>query len=181
MSATVIARRYAEAIADVAIERGLVEQIDRELRAFAQMISGSDELRNVFSSPIVSQRDKGKVLEALITRVNPGEYTRNLLRGLLRNYRLHHMQLVYTQFQRIINERRGILVAHVTTAAPMNEADQGRLGRKLQELTGKQVEFQFKTDPSLIGGVVTRLGSVIYYGSVITQLLEVKQRLKSGE
>src|SRR5262249_8487310 len=181
MSATAIARRYAEALADVAIDHGLVEQTDRELRAFAQMIGGSEELRNLFASPIVSQADKGKVLEALIARTAPGEYTKNLFRALLRNYRLQFMPDVYAQFERVINERRGVVVARVTTASPMTDADRGRLGRRLEELTGKRVEFHFSTDPSLIGGVVTRVGSVVYDGSVRTQLQEVKERLKSGE
>ena len=104
--------------------------------------------------------------------------TANLLRTLLRHYRLHHLAAVYEQFQREINERRGMVRAEVTTASSVSRAEQDALSTRLREMTGKQVQLEFKTDPELIGGIVTRIGSVIYDGSVRTQLQAVKQRLK---
>ncbi|HJQ24638.1 MAG TPA: ATP synthase F1 subunit delta [Blastocatellia bacterium] len=180
MSATTVARRYAEAMADVAIARNQVDQIDAELRTFAEMLRQSRELAQVFASPVLPQADKGKVLEALIARTRPGTFTANLLRTMLTNYRLPLVAEVYEQYRRIINERRGVVVAEVTTAQPLAQAEQAQLGQRLQAITGKRVEFQFKTDPALIGGVVTRIGSVIYDGSVRTQLQEIEQRLKTG-
>jgi F-type H+-transporting ATPase subunit delta len=85
------------------------------------------------------------------------------------------------QFRRVINERQGLIVAEVTTAAEVGHDDQQRLGRTLERMTGKRVEFKFKTDPALIGGVVTRIESVVYDGSVRTQLREIKERMKQGE
>ncbi len=180
MSVTTIARRYAEALADVALARNQVEQMDADLRTFAEMMRTSRDLHDLFASPVVSQRDKGKVLDAIINRAQPGPMTANLLRTMLTNYRLHYLSETYDQFRRIINERTGVVVAEVTTAQPIGPAEQASLGRRLQQMTGKTVEFQFKTDPSLIGGVVTRIGSVIYDGSVRTQLQEIKQQLKAG-
>lgn len=181
MSAPAMARRYAEALADVAMDRNLTDQIDGELGSFARMVESSEDLRNLFASPVASASDKRKVLEALISRARPGDFTANLLRTLLKNDRLQHLGEVYTQFQKVINERRGVVVATITTAEPVGREQQERLSGKLHKMTGKKVQFEFKTDPSLIGGVVTRVGSVIYDGSVRTQLQEIKQRLKSGE
>ena len=181
MSVIAIARRYAEALADVATARNQVEQIDNEVRIFAEMMKSSRELHDTFASPIVSQTDKLKVLEALISRTQTGPMTANLLRTMLSHYRLHHVAEVYEQFRREMNERKGLIVAEVTTATQVGAAEQAKLGRTLEQLTGKQVEFKFKTDPSLIGGVVTRVGSVVYDGSVRTQLQEIKERLKRGE
>jgi F-type H+-transporting ATPase subunit delta len=181
MSATAVARRYAEAMADVAFERNIVEQTEDQLRWFAETSKASSELRNLFASPVVSQSDKGKVLEALIARAGTGELTANLLRALLKNYRLQHVQEVHEQFNRIVNERRGAVVAKVTAAAPLSPAELERLGLKLKQLTGKQIEFEVVIDPSLIGGAIARVGSVVYDGSVRTQLLDIQQRLKSKE
>ena len=181
MSVIAIARRYAEALADVATARNQVEQIDNEVRVFAEMMKSSRELHDTFASPIVSQSDKLKVLEALIARTRTGEMTGNLLRTMLSHYRLHHVAEVYEQFRREMNERQGLIVAEVTTATRVSEAEQAKLGRTLEHMTGKQVEFKFKTDASLIGGVVTRIGSVVYDGSVRTQLQEIKERLKEGD
>ena len=181
MSVIAVARRYAEALADVATARNQVEQIDNELRVFTEMLKASPELHDMFASPIVSQTDKLKVLEALIARTRVGQMTANLMRTMLSHYRLQHLAEVYEQFRREINERKGLIAAEVTTAGEVGAAEQARLGRTLEQMTGSQVELKFKTDPSLIGGVVTRIGSVVYDGSVRTQLKEIKERLKQGE
>jgi F-type H+-transporting ATPase subunit delta len=181
MSTIAVARRYAEALADVALARDQVEQVGREVHIFSQMMESNRELRDLFASPILPVTDKRRVLKALLDRSRPAEITTNLLRTMLNRHRLHLLPEVYEQFRREINERKGLIVAEVTTSTEVGRSEQQKLGRTLQQMTGKQVEFQFKTDPSLIGGVVTRIGSVVYDGSVKTQLLEIKERLKKGE
>jgi F-type H+-transporting ATPase subunit delta len=181
MSVIAIARRYAEALADVAIAHNQVEQIDNEVRTFADMIRASRELYDLFASPIISQTDKARVLDVLIARTQPGPMTANLLRTMLNHYRLHHLDVIYEQFRREMNERKGIVLAEVTTAQPVGPAERERLSRELTAMTGKQVQFEFKSDPALIGGVVTRIGSVVYDGSIHTQLQEIKHRLKEGD
>ncbi|HLG17846.1 MAG TPA: ATP synthase F1 subunit delta [Blastocatellia bacterium] len=178
MSVTAIARRYAEALADVATERNQIEQFDSELQAFVEMMTSSRELHGVFASPTISYDNKSRVLDALIERATPGQPMANLLRLLLRNDRLHNLHAVHDAFKRIVNERRGVVSAEVTAAGEMSAAEQEALRARLGLLTGKKVELQFKTDPSLIGGVVTRIGSVVYDGSIRTQLQEIKQRMK---
>ena len=197
MSVIAVARRYAEALADVAVEHDQVEQIDANLRLFSGMIESSRELRETFASPIISLRDKRRVVDALIDRVLPDHktvnlkeseagrvraetLTANLLRTMLNHYRLHHLPEVYEQFKREMNKRKGLIIAEVITAAEVGSAEQKKLGRTLEKRTGKKVEFKFKTDPSLVGGLVTRVGSIVYDGSVRTQLQEIKQRLKRG-
>ncbi|HEY3136094.1 MAG TPA: ATP synthase F1 subunit delta [Blastocatellia bacterium] len=198
MSVIAVARRYAEALADVAEKHDQVEQIDANLRLFSGMIESSRELRETLASPIISLRDKRRVVDALIDRVLPDHktttlkeseagrvraetLTANLLRTMLSHYRLHHLPEVYEQYQREMNKRKGLIIAEVITAAEVGSAEQKKLGRTLEKRTGKKVEFKFKTDPSLVGGLVTRVGSVVYDGSVRTQLQEIKQRLKRGE
>jgi F-type H+-transporting ATPase subunit delta len=181
MSVATVSRRYAEAMADVAIARKEVESIDNELRTFAAMVNGSRELHDAFASPIVKPPDKLNLLNALIDRLNIGTMTANLLRAMLSHYRLHYVAEVYEQFRRKINERKGLIIAEVASAGEVGAAEQAKLGRTIEQLTGKQVEFKFTTDPSLIGGVVTRIGSVVYDGSVRTQLQTIKERLKRGD
>lgn len=181
MSVVAVARRYADALADVASARNEVDQIDREVLLFADMLKSNHELRDVFASPIISLADKRRVLDALIDRIRPGQMTVNLLRTMLSHYRLQYLAVMHEQFRRVINERKGLIIAEVTTAGEFDRAAQEKLARTLERMTGKQIEFKFKTDPSLIGGVVTRLGSVVYDGSVRTQLKEIKERLKQGD
>jgi F-type H+-transporting ATPase subunit delta len=178
MSVIAIARRYAEALADIAVARNQVEQIEQEVGAFSRLMSDNRELSDLFASPVFSRSDKARVLDALIEKMRPGPMTANLFRTLLQHYRLHHIDTIYRQFQRAINVRRGMVEAEVTTASAMGRAEQDALAGRLREMTGKQVQLQFKTDPEIIGGVVTRIDSVVYDGSIRTQLQVVKQRLK---
>jgi F-type H+-transporting ATPase subunit delta len=177
MSARVVARRYAEALADVAGERGKVDEIGAELRGFAEMVSTNRELQEVFASPIISNDDKRGVLDALIAGARPGAAVANLLRLLLKNNRLQVIRDVYDAFTKIVNERQGTVVAEVTSAGDVGESEREALKSRLEEMTGKQVELHFKTDSSLIGGLVTRVGSVVYDGSIRTQLEGIKQKM----
>src|SRR5215210_5370405 len=180
MSVSRIARRYAEAIVDVAIAHKQVEQVEDELRSLGELVGSNRELYQVFASPIISLANKRRVLDAIIERARPSQIVANLLRVMLSHYRLHHINAVYEQFRREMNERRGVVSAEVVTAQPIGPSERDTLSRRLAEMTGKQVELQFKTDPALIGGTVTRVGSVVYDGSIRTQLQEIKERLKQG-
>jgi len=180
MSVLTVARRYAEALADVATSRNQVDEIDREVALFSGLFESNRELLDVFASPVISLSNKRAVLDALIERVRPGQVTINLMRTMLSHYRLHHLAAVLTQYRRVINERKGLVVVDVTAAAEIAGPDRDKLVRALERLTGKKVDLKFKTDPALIGGVITRIGSVVYDGSVRTQLSQIKQRLKSS-
>lgn len=181
MSLIGIARRYAAPLADVALAHNKADELDAELGVFAEMIGNNAELYELFASPVIPQVSKREVLDAIIKRAGPGELTANLLRTLLRNYRLQYVGAVHQEFRREMNLRKGIVVARVATAAPVGTSEQESLSRTLHQMTGKQVQLEFKTDPSLIGGVVTRVGSMVYDGSVRTQLQEIEQRLKLGD
>jgi F-type H+-transporting ATPase subunit delta len=181
MSLIAVARRYAAPLADVAIAHNKADELDSELSMFAEMIGTNRELSDLFASPIIPQTSKREVLDAIIKRARPGELTANLLRTLLRNYRLQYVRAVHEEFRREMNLRKGIVVAKIATAAPVAPSERESLSRTLHQMTGKQVQFEFKIDPSLIGGVVTRVGSMVYDGSVKTQLQEIEQRLKQGD
>jgi len=181
MSAANVARRYAQALADVVTHQNTSEQVARELETFVHIWSENRQLRDVFASPVVSMNDKQCVLNAVIERTHPSATTTNLLKLLLRHYRLHQLGEIYEQFRREMNERAGVVPAEVTTAVPVDPGQHEAFSRRLQQLTGKRVDLQFKTDASLIGGAVTRIGSVIYDGSIRTQLASIKQKLAAGE
>lgn len=180
MSVMAVARRYAEALADVAVARNQTDQIESELSQVAELVGANRELHELFASPIIAQPDKRRVLDAIIERGRLSAVMANLLRVMLNHYRLHHIAEVHKQFQREMNARSGVVSAEVITAQEIGAPQRETLSRKLAAMTGKQVELQFKTDPSLIGGVVTRVGSVVYDGSIATQLQEIKERLKAG-
>ena len=177
MSVQTVARRYAAALADVVAERGEARQVQEELSAWELMIRNNAQLQEVFSNPTIPYDQKRKVLSALITRTRVRPVTANFLQVLLQNQRLTELGEVNKRFAQVLDERSGIVSAQVTTARPVPEGSQQSLREKLKQLTGKEVRLSFMTDEELIGGLVTRIGSTVYDGSVRTQLQQVKEKM----
>lgn len=172
-----MARRYATALADVATERSEARQVQEELSAWEMMMNANPMLLEVFSNPTIPYEQKRKVLTSLIERTRLRQTTANFLQVLLRNQRLTNLPEVNRRFAQVLDERSGVVSAEVTTARVVPEEQQEALRARLSAITGKQVRLSFTTDTELIGGIVTRIGSTIYDGSVRTQLQQVKQRM----
>jgi F-type H+-transporting ATPase subunit delta len=172
-----VARRYAAALADVVAERGEARQVQEELSAWELMIRNNAQLQEVFSNPTIPYDQKRKVLSTLIERTRVRPMTANFLQVLLQNQRLTELGEVNKRFAHVLDERSGIVSAAVTTARPVPESSQQALRQKLTQLTGKEVRLSFQTDEELIGGIVTRIGSTVYDGSVRTQLQQVKEKM----
>jgi len=177
LSVQAVARRYATALADVVVARGEARQVQEELSAWELMMQSNPQLFEVFKNPTIPQEQKGKVLSALIARTRVSQMTANFLQVLLRNQRLAELGEVNRRFAQVLDERSGVVSAHVTTARPVPEVSQAALRARLVSMTGKDVRLTFETDEELIGGLVTRIGSTIYDGSVRNQLQQVKERL----
>lgn len=177
MSVQTVARRYAAALADVVAERGEARQVQEELSAWELMIRNNAQLQEVFSNPTIPYDQKRKVLSTLIERTRVRPMTANFLQVLLQNQRLTELGEVNKRFAHVLDERSGIVSAQVTTARPVPESSQQALRQKLTTLTGKEVRLSFQTDEELIGGLITRIGSTVYDGSVRTQLQQVKEKM----
>lgn len=177
MSITTIANRYARALADVVTERGEMNEVVAELDDFAGLMSGHEQLRDVFASPVISVERKRGVLSELLGKMQLRQTSSNFLRLLLDNSRLHNLDQMLRALSRELDLRMNIVSAEVTTARDISDQEKAMLADKLKVATGKQVRLQFRTDPNIIGGVVTRIGSLVYDGSIKNQLAQMKQRL----
>lgn len=180
MSVTTIANRYARALADVIIEHGQTDIVAAEIERFASLIGQHKELHDVFASPVVPLDRKRAVLNELISRMHPHQTTSNLLQLLVANQRLQDLAHIQQSLSRVLDERRGVVAAEVTTARNIADQEKQMLADRLRATTGKQVRLSFRTDPSIIGGVVTRMGSLVYDGSIKTQLAQMRQQLIKG-
>lgn len=172
-----VARRYATALADVVISRGEAREVLDELSAWERMMRENSTLLEVFSNPTIPYDKKQNVLSALIARAKVRPTTANFLQVLLRNQRLAELGEVNKRFAYVLDERAGVMSAEVKTARPVPAAAQEALRSKLASMTGKNVRLSFETDEELIGGIVTRIGSTIYDGSVRNQLERAKAQL----
>jgi F-type H+-transporting ATPase subunit delta len=170
LSLQTVARRYATALADVAIERREEREVQNELDQWAEMIEANPQLKEVFANPTVVYDQKQKVLEDLISRTRVRETTGSFLRVLLKNQRLSQLRDIAERFGQVLDDRGGIVAAQVTTARPIPEDLQNSLHDTLADTTGRKVRLSFTTDESIIGGLVARIGSTIFDGSVQSQL-----------
>jgi len=177
LSLQTIARRYASALAEVAAERSEEVQVQQEIDAWASLIDGNAQLREVFANPTIPYDQKCKVLEELISRTRVRETTGSFLRVLLKNQRLAELKHVAARFGQVLDERRGVVAANVTTARPMPDDLKTTLRETLAGTVGQSVRLSFATDEAIIGGVVTQIGSTVFDGSVQGQLERLADEL----
>jgi F-type H+-transporting ATPase subunit delta len=177
MSINTIANRYARALADVITERRETNEIVSELNLFAGMMRQHEQLRDVFASPVLPLKRKRAVLNELLARLELRPTSNNFLHLLLNNSRLHELDQMLRALSRELDARTNIVSAEITTARDIGEQEKSMLHDKLKGATGKEVRLQFTTDPNIIGGVVTRIGSLIYDGSIKNQLAQIKRNL----
>lgn len=177
MSVQMIARRYASALADVILQRGEAKEVQHELQQWEELLQTNAALQEVFRNPTIALDQKRAVLNKLIDRVKPRPTTTNFLKVLLQNHRLTELPEINRKLVGILDERAGMVAAIVTTARPVPDNIQRSLEQRLTTLTQKKVRLNFEQDPDLIGGLVTRIGSTVYDGSVRNQLQLFKERM----
>lgn len=180
MSLQTVARRYASALADVVVERKEEREVQQEVDQWASMIEANPRLKEVFANPTVAYDEKRKILEELISRTRVRPTTASFLRVLLRNQRLSQLRDVAERFAQVLDERGGMVSASVTTAKPIPEDLKNQVRETLMAATGRSVRVTFNTDETIIGGLVARIGSTIFDGSVQNRLERLSDELAGG-
>lgn len=182
-----VARRYARALAEIifatrlsaAAQRTEVQKAKQNLTDFAALLRQHAPLRNVLASPAVPKEEKLALLDRLRALLGLSELTRNFLAVLLDHRRLDLLDQVLAAFDREVYDRLGIVPVEITTAFDLNDKQKKLLEERLAALTGAQVEMRFRQSPDVLGGVVARLGSTIYDGSLRAQLRRLQRQLSA--
>lgn len=180
MSIETIARRYGTALADVVLKTGETETVKQELAAFGAMIAGSADLQSIFSNPALPHASKKNLLGELIKKTKPSKTTANFLQVLLQNSRLTELGEISERFESVLAERSGVVSAEITSARELPAGERKEFEKNLEKLTGKTVSVNYAVDADIIGGVVTRIGSTVYDGSVKTKLENLREQLVNG-
>lgn len=173
--------RYARALFDVAQKEGDVQQVGREVAAFAALVASNDMLARTFSNPAIPAARKRGVVEQLLARsggVSP--VLSKLLLLLADRDRLGLIPDLASAYEARLLDLAQVVRAEVTTAVPLGDDRIAALQHGLAAATGRQVQLQTRVDPAIIGGAVARIGSTVYDGSVTTQLQKVKERLTAA-
>ena len=171
-----VARRYSNAFFTIAQERGLVDQLETELKNIVDTINHNEDLRKVMEHQLVSPEEKKAILEQVFTQ-EVSDITVNFLNVVIEKYRASYIPAIYEEFVAYANEARNMADAQLKSAAELNEADMEIIKARLSDVTGKTIRLQSEVDPSLIGGVVVRIGDKVIDSSLVGRLEKLKENL----
>jgi F-type H+-transporting ATPase subunit delta len=173
-----VAERYAASLHDLAAEAKSVDKVEADLGRFETLLSGSEDLDRLIKSPVFSADDQFKAISAIVDKAGISGLVGNFLKVVAKNRRLFAVPSMIKAFRRIAAEARGEVAAEVTSAHALTAAQQTELKAALKGVAGKDVAISVTVDPSLLGGLVVRLGSRQIDTSLRTKLNSLKLALK---
>lgn len=171
------ARRYVQAIVEIARERQSFDAWERDLARLGQMVA-DPQVKTFLDNPSAGEAEKKKAADLVLAEAQPE--ARNLAHLLIERQRTGLIPDIVDGFQEAARAERGIVVADVTTADPLDDAMQAAVRERLGQVIGKTVELRLHTDPSLIGGLVAQIGDQVIDGSVQTRLRRLRSRLRAS-
>lgn len=173
------ARRYAQALFDLAGEKGLVEQFRKELAAVSRFLDSQPEAVAILADPLVAAADK----KGLIDKTFPGPLhplLHNLLHLLVDKRRIESLGEVIASYGRLVDRHDNVIEVQVTSAVALAADEQTGLSRALEKATGKHVRLVGTVDQKIIGGLVVRIDDRLYDGSLRTRLDRLKREMAGG-
>jgi F-type H+-transporting ATPase subunit delta len=173
-----VAERYASSLFDLAKEAGEVDSVTRELDAFKAMIAESTDLKRLVMSPVFSAEDQARAIGAIVDQGRIGGIAGNFLKVVAANRRLFALPGIIRSFRQLAAADRGEVAAEVTSAYSLDEAQQRELAAALKDVTGKTVSLNIHVDPSILGGLIVKVGSRQIDTSLRTKLSSLKLALK---
>ena len=172
------AKRYAQAIFSLGQERGTLDTWGQDLAMLSRVVA-DDRIATYLTNPSVAAERRIEALESSLN-LNVQTEARNLARMLIERNRTMLIPQIREMFDDQLRAERGIVVAEVTTAERLSDAEQDHIREKLETMTGKKVELALKIDPDIIGGIIIRIGDQVIDGSVRNKLEKMRARLVAG-
>jgi len=170
------ARRYSQAVFEIALETKELDRWQSDLKKVVSVV-GDAAFMALLESPRFHFEDKARLLSERLRGINP--MALNLVLLLVTRGRLSIIGDIADGYQRLLDSYRGIESAEVTTAVPLDDKDKLRLAEHLGAIVGKKVKLKCEVDPSLIGGIVARIGDKLLDGSTRSKLMALKRELVS--
>jgi F-type H+-transporting ATPase subunit delta len=168
------ARRYAQAVFEIALEKKELERWQVDLQKIVQAVS-DDTVLAALENPKFKFDDKSKLLAESLDDVNP--LALNLVRMLIARAGVGMIVGIAEEYERLLNGYRGIQTARVTTAVPLDDKDRQKLAENLGAMVGKKVEVKSEVDPEIIGGIIARIDGKLLDGSTRSKLAALKREL----
>jgi F-type H+-transporting ATPase subunit delta len=175
-----IADRYAKALFDLADEGKQLDAVAEDLRAIRGVLNESEDLRRMTRSPVISRADQAKGMDAVMDKMQTSDLTRKFVGYLAANRRLFAMNGIIKSYLEELASRRGEVTAEVTAAKKLSAEQLSAVEDALKKAVGGKVAVSHKTDPSLIGGLIVKVGSRMIDTSIATKLQRLKLAMKGA-
>jgi F-type H+-transporting ATPase subunit delta len=182
MTLSAVATRYAHALADVVTAGGSKLRADdaiAQLRAFEAVLRSSPALQNALTTPAVPAARKRAVVGRIGYVLELAQITRNFLYVLVDHRRITSLSQIISSLELVLEQRLGFGRAEVSSAAELSEEQKTALQHVLEKVSGKRLRARYAVDSGLIGGVVARIGSTVYDGSVHGRLETLRHRMRA--
>jgi len=173
-------RRYAKVLIEVARRDKLLPRVEKDLGSFREILKAHPELQDFFSDPKVTPVSKQKLLEELLSVVDYQKVTKNFFYLLASRRRLPYLEEMCEAFEREVDRLEGVVVAEVISPLPLSAGQARKIARRVSAFLDKKVEIKSSVDPSLVGGVIIKIGDTVYDGSLKKQLQLLRERLVQG-
>jgi len=177
---SVVGTRYAKALAEVALKPGSglePKSVMEQLKRVEDLVASSPELRHVMFSPAVASSKKRGVIRRLADQLGLAKKVEHFLYVVINHRRVQQLPEIREALEAVLDAELGVARARITSAKSLSESQQGVLEAQLGRLTGKKVRAEYAVDDELIGGLVARVGSTVYDGSVRGQLQDLRRKL----
>ena len=177
---TSVASRYAVALFELADESKQLDVVADDLRTIDLAVASNGDLQRLLHSPVVSRADAGAAMAAILDKTKANDLTRNFIGLVTANRRLFALRSITTEYLAELASRRGEVTAEVSSAIKLTKKQADELARSLERAVGAKVSVSAKVDPSLIGGLVVKVGSMMVDSSLRSNLEKMKLAMKGA-
>lgn len=173
-----LAQRYAAALLELAEDKHALDAVSADLVALGHMIADSSDFQKLISSPLMDRTDQARAIGAVAKAAGFGDLTQRFLGLVAANRRSFALPAIVKSFQKMLADKRGEVAAEVTAAHALTDAQKAAVSDAIKRVVGGKVSIDMKVDPSLLGGLIVRVGSRMIDGSVKTKLQKLQLAMK---
>jgi len=173
-----VATRYAGALYELAEPKNQLDDVAKSLKTVKSLLNDSGDLRRLVASPIIGRDKQAKAMAAILSKAGVADLVSRFVGVVAKNGRLAALGEIADAFLRLLAVRRGEVTVEVRTAQPLAEREMQALGQALKPIAGDKVAFDVKVDPSILGGLIVRVGSRMFDSSLRTKLQRLQLAMK---
>ena len=179
-SGDLVSDRYASALYDLAAEKKLVDPVLEDLSNLKNILKDNKELSLVIKSPLITSIDKLNIFESLLKKINANELTSTFLKVIEKNKRFSNLASIITQFMNINSQKRGDVLADITSADELNDDQKNNITNQLKSILGDKLSLSFDVDKNIMGGLIVKVGSKMIDTSLANKINKLKIAMKGA-